>query len=67
MFLVQTLQEWRSKRIKKLGFDFTEDELANHKDGFIGEKMGMKCYLSEFIESKRVEFNEKNDEYRKTQ
>lgn len=59
MFLVNTKQEWQQKGMKKLGFYFTDEEIKNHKNGFIGERQGIRCYLTEYIDTSREKFNEK--------
>lgn len=51
MYQFHSKQIWLSKTMKKLGFDFTEEEIDSAIDGFIGERMGIKCYVTYLIEA----------------
>lgn len=50
MFQIHSKQVWLSKIMKTLGFNFTEEKIDNAIDGLIGERMGIKCYVTKLIE-----------------
>ena len=42
--IFETKEYWL--KVKPFGIEWTEDQLNNTLDGFIGEQKGIKCYIT---------------------